>query len=74
MDIIKNMTIEEKLITKRLDKYFKNSNMSLKDKVFNALLIAQHELEAHHFTSETEKQRIIHFKVALDGLFEKLNK
>ncbi len=73
MDIIENMTFEEKLITKKLNKYFKSSSMSLKDKVFNALLIAQHELEAQHFSNEMEKQKIIHYKVTLDNLLEKLS-
>ncbi|MBO8158479.1 hypothetical protein [Thermosyntropha sp.] len=68
-----NLSSEEKEIARKVDDYFKTTNMNFRDKVFNALLIAQHELEGHHFCSEAEKLKIIHFKNTLDSLLKKLN-
>lgn len=68
-----NLSMEEQEIARKVDTYFKTSHMNFRDKVFNALLIAQHELESHHFSTEDEKLRIIHFRNTLYNLLKKLN-
>ncbi len=67
------LTSEEQYVAGRIEKYFKTANMAFKDKIMNAILIAQHELDAHHFSSESEKEKIVHFKTILDGLLVKIN-
>jgi len=67
-----HLTSEEQEIARHLDEYFKNKNMTFREKVFHALLIAQHELDAQYFCSEDEKEKIIHFKAILDRLLLKL--
>lgn len=73
MHISEKLTLEEKLVAKRIEKYFQASNMPFKDKIFNAILIAQHELDAHYFSDESEREKILHFKAILDSLLEKIN-
>lgn len=68
-----NLNSEEQEIVRKIDNYFKTSNMNFQDKLFNALLIAQHELESHHFSSEDEKLKILHFKNTLDNLLKKVS-
>lgn len=68
-----NLNSEEQEIVRKIDSYFKTSNMNFRDKLFNALLIAQHELESHHFSSEDEKLKILHFKNTLDNLLKKIS-
>lgn len=72
MRISKQLTLEEKLVAKKIDKYFQTSDMDFKEKIFNAILIAQHELDAHYFSDEYEKQKILHFKNVLESLLEKI--
>lgn len=68
-----NLSLEEQEVARKVDTYFKTSNMNFRDKVFNALLIAQHELESHHFSTEEERLRIIHFRNTLYNLLKKIN-
>jgi hypothetical protein len=67
------LTVKEKEIASKIDNYFRSSSMSLKEKVFQARLIALYDLEAHQFCSEDERLRIIEFKKILDGLLQKIN-
>jgi hypothetical protein len=67
-----NLSIEEQKVVHRVIEYFKSPSMTLQEKVFNALLIAQNELEEHHFGSESERLNIIQFKNTLDSLLTKL--
>lgn len=62
---------EEFQVAKRIDNYFKCSDMSFREKVFHAMLITRHELEAHHFGNEYERQRVMLFAQVLDGLLQK---
>ncbi|MBC7076000.1 MAG: hypothetical protein H5T98_08025 [Syntrophomonadaceae bacterium] len=73
MDIAAKLTNEEAQIARRVESYFKTSNMSLREKLFNAALIAQYELEGHYFCTEDERQKITRFKVILDSLMQKLD-
>lgn len=68
-----NLTNEEQQVACRVDQYFKSPSMSIYEKLFNALLIAQHELDEENFTSENERIRIIKFKNTLDSLLKKLH-
>ncbi len=68
-----NLTNEEQQVACRVDQYFKSSSMNIHEKLFNALLIAQHELDEEHFNNENEKMRIIQFKNILDSLLQKIN-
>lgn len=65
------LTTEEKQVAKRVNNYFKPEDMSLQEKIFHALLIAQNELDGHHFTTELERLRILQFKNTLDSLQRK---
>jgi hypothetical protein len=62
---------EEQRVVHRVDEYFKSPSMTLQEKVINALLIAQHELEEHNFSTESERMRITQFKITLDSLLSK---
>jgi len=66
-----NLTCEEKQVARKIDNYFKPGDMSFREKIFNALLIAQNELECHHFSTERERLQILHFKNTLDSLRQK---
>ncbi|SHG60756.1 hypothetical protein SAMN02745221_00577 [Thermosyntropha lipolytica DSM 11003] len=68
-----HLSAEEREIARRVDNYFKTPHMNFRDKVFNALLIAQHELESHHFSTEDEKLKIIYFRNTLYSLLKKLD-
>lgn len=70
---VHNMNHKEQRIARHIDKYFKSADMSFYDKLFNAMLIAQHELEGHHFSSEKERQKIIEFTSIIDSLLKKIN-
>lgn len=67
------LSTEEQRVVHRVDEYFKSPSMTLPEKVINALLIAQHELEDHNFSTESERIRITQFKNTLDDLLLKLN-
>jgi hypothetical protein len=62
---------EEIQVAKRIDNYFKCRDMSFREKVFHAMLITRHELEAHHYGNEYERQRVMQFARVLDGLLQK---
>lgn len=68
-----NLTNEEQQVACRVDQYFKSSSMTIHEKLFNALLIAQHELDEENFSSENERMRIMQFKNILDSLLQKMN-
>ena len=63
---------KEKKVIYKIENYFKSKQMSFQDKLFHALLIAQHDLEAHHFSNEIERQNIVEFKEAVDSILQKL--
>ena len=73
MFLVNSLSSEEQQVIKRVDNYFKSSSMTLQDKLFNAILIAQHELEEHNFSSETERIKITRFKNILECLCQKIN-
>ena len=66
------LSTEEQEIVHRVNEYFKSPTMTLQEKVINAFLIAQNELEEQHFNSESERIKIIKFKNTLDSLLNKL--
>ncbi len=68
------LSSEEKIVFSRIDEYFKSAAMTQQDKIISALLIAQHELEDHNFSSESERLRIIQFQKTLDSLLNKILK
>ncbi len=67
------LTWEEKQTLMKLEKYFKHPDMSIHDKVFNALVIAEHELSGYCFSSENERLRIEKFKDVLNDLLPKIS-
>lgn len=71
MDNIWQLNGEELQVAQRINNYFRCSDMSFREKVFHAMLIARHELEAHHFGNEYERQRVQQFAQVLDGLLQK---
>lgn len=73
MFTMEQLTIEEQQVIKQIERYFKSANMQLNDKLYHALLIAQHELESHNFSSEWERAKIVHFRNTVDSLMKKLN-
>lgn len=73
MFLASNLSHEELKVINRVEQYFKSSSMTMQDKLFNAMLIAQHELEDQNFSSETEKSRILQFKNVLECLLQKMN-
>lgn len=68
----KNLTNEEQQVAYRVDQYFKSPSMTIQEKLFNALLIAQLELDEENFGSENERKKIVQFKNVLDGLLQKI--
>lgn len=72
MAIIDQLSWEEKQVFCRVDEYFKSPTMTLQDKIINALLIAQQELEEHNFSNECERIKIMHFQKTLDSLLNKI--
>ena len=71
LDTIMKLNNEELQVAQRIDNYFRCNDMSFREKVFQAMLITRHELEAHHFGNEYERQRILQFAQVLDGLLQK---
>lgn len=67
------LTHEEQFMANRVNQYFKSAEMSMQEKIYHAILIAQHELDAHHFNNETEKNRITHYKSLLDNIWQKIS-
>lgn len=70
---LEQLNKEEYRIAYRIDRYFKSDDMSFQDKVFHAMLIAQYELEGHHYSSDEERAKIARFKSVLDRLLYKIN-
>lgn len=67
------LTWEEKQTLMKIENYFKHPDMSLHDKIFNALVIAEHELIDHCFANENERLRIEKFKDILNDLLPKIS-
>lgn len=67
------LTQEEQLTLSKLDNYFKQVDMSLYDKIFNALVIAEHELSGHCFSNENERLKIESFRNTLNNLRHKIS-
>lgn len=67
-----NLNQQELNIVRKVDEYFIIDSMSFQEKIFQALLIAQHELEAEYYENECEKMRIIEFRDTLLGLLHKI--
>jgi hypothetical protein len=72
MVTIDQLSREEKIVFHRVNEYFKSPAMTLQDKIINALLISQHELEEQNFSNEDERMKIIKFQETLDRLLNKL--
>ncbi|MGE5389929.1 MAG: hypothetical protein ACM3PE_02585 [Deltaproteobacteria bacterium] len=64
---------EEYRVAQRVDRYFKSNDMSFQDKLFHAMLIAQYDLEGHHYANDEERVRIARFKNIVDRLLHKIN-
>ena len=73
MVTIDQLSGEEKIVFHRVNEYFKSPAMTLQDKIINALLISQHELEEQNFSNECERLRIVQFQQTLDSLLNKLS-
>jgi hypothetical protein len=71
MDKLISFNNEELQVARRLEDYFSSSDMTFREKVFHALLIARYELEGHHFSNELERQKIMDFARVLDCLLQK---
>lgn len=67
------LTLEESLITEKVDKYFRSPSMSLRDKVFNAKLIALHDLELQHFAGPNEREKLMRYNSILEEILRKLD-
>jgi hypothetical protein len=65
-------TSAEQEAVKKVENYFKCKDMTLQEKLFHALLIAQHDLEAMNFTSPMEEVKILEFKHTVNNLLLKL--
>jgi len=74
MFLSNSLSSEEQQVINRVDRYFKSSSMTMQDKLFNAILIAQLELEEQNFSSEIEKASIMQFKNTLECLLQKMNR
>lgn len=67
----KELTHEEQAIAIRVNQYFSCTEMNFRDKLQQAVLIAQHELDSHNFCSEAEKARITKFMDVIHSLLQK---
>lgn len=74
MLLANSLSNEEQRVMNRVEQYFKPSSMTMHDKLFNALLIAQLELEDQNFSSEIERTRILQFKNTLECLLKKIDR
>lgn len=66
------LTLEEQKVAEQVERYFRSSRMTFREKLFHALLIAQHDLEAQHFCSEDERQRLVLYIDILETMLSKL--
>ena len=67
------LTAEEHRVAQKVNTYFRSPDMSLREKIFNAKLIALHDLELENFTCEDEKERLTHYSHILDRIMQKLD-
>jgi hypothetical protein len=65
-------TRAEQEAVNKVENYFKSKNMTLQEKLFHALLIAQHDLDAMNFTSPVEEVKISEFKQTINNLLCKM--
>lgn len=63
---------DELMILERLNHYFKSNQMTTREKARAARLIAEHDLESQHYSSETERQTLLFFYHTLEKLLDKL--
>ena len=68
-----NLNPEEANIARHLENYFLCSEMDFRDKVFHALLIAQYDLEARHYSNEAQRLKITKILSTLNGIWDKMN-
>ncbi len=59
--LLSNLSQEEVNVARKIDEYFKPEHMSFSEKLFNAMLITQHELEFEYFGNDYEKSKILQF-------------
>jgi hypothetical protein len=67
------LTAEEYQFTQKVNSYFRSPKMSLRDKLFNAKLIALHDLELENFAGESEKVKLTHYTYMLDRIIQKID-
>jgi len=67
-----NLSKTELDLLKKIDNYFNPDDMSFQEKLFNALLIVQHEIEAQYYNNDLEKANIFKFRDTLITLLDKL--
>lgn len=72
MDTALWLNHEEQKIAEQVERYFRSTRMTLREKLFHAMLIAQHDLDAHHFCSDSEREGLIHYISVLHGILAKL--
>ncbi len=72
MSRVLNLSEEETHIVQKINNYFKPGDMSLEERVFNALLITRYDLEAQHFSTDKQKYTLIKYQKILDGLLKKM--
>ncbi len=67
------LTAEEYQVAQKVNTYFRSPMMSLKEKIFNARLIALHDLELENFTCEHEREKLAHYSDILERIMKKLD-
>lgn len=68
------LTPEEQVFLNRIDQYFACSEMCILQKLQQAKIIAQIELESHSFSNEAERDRIAYFIHLANSLLVKFYK
>ncbi len=63
---------EEIQVLERINNYFKSTNMTIKDKVRAAFIIAEHELDSEQYGSAKEHENILFFYQTLGKVINKL--
>ncbi|NLB17335.1 MAG: hypothetical protein GX825_01015 [Syntrophomonadaceae bacterium] len=66
------LTAEEDQVAQKVASYFRSPEMSLREKLFNAKLIAVHDLELENFTGQDEKEKLARYYQMLDSIMQKL--
>ncbi|MGE5415563.1 MAG: hypothetical protein ACM3UZ_02130 [Acidobacteriota bacterium] len=67
------LTTEENQIAQRVNSYFRKPGMTLREKLFNAKLIALHDLELENFAGENEREKLTKYNQILDMIMQKLD-